>query len=64
MWSLPFSDVRQKNIFITFIILIIIIIIIIIMIIIIMIMIIIIATPFMHSVSGPPSFTVLKNKAQ
>ena len=63
MWSLPFSDVRQKNIFITFIILIIIIIIII-MIIIIMIMIIIIATPFMHSVSGPPSFTVLKNKAQ
>ena len=62
MWSLPFSDVRQKNIFITFIILIIIIIII--MIIIIMIMIIIIATPFMHSVSGPPSFTVLKNKAQ
>ena len=54
---------KKITFFITFIILIIIIIIII-MIIIIMIMIIIIATPFMHSVSGPPSFTVLKNKAQ
>ena len=62
LWSLPFSYVGQKNIFIAFIILIIIIIII--MIILIMIMIIIIVTPFMHSVSGPPSFTVLKNKAQ